>query len=252
MIAIKIILFILLAILGIILLLLLMPVRVEFSFIGDKLKYSLKYSFVNIINSDGSGIIGGKGRGGKPESKGSSRKYEAPAPEAKAAQEEGKPDTEAESGGGSDSRNEAESEEKEKKTLGERVGLLMEIWGCAKHPLGKLLKGFHVNDLYIDFLVTHEDAYKCALRYGKICGAVYNSIACMQNLFTVRFKTVDVECGFGKEKSRWDAGFNVRFLPITAVIAGAWFLITYIFRLYLPEKRKNKKAKSQKCEAKSA
>ncbi|MCD8188244.1 MAG: hypothetical protein LUD57_06525 [Ruminococcus sp.] len=251
MIVIKIILFILLAVLGIILLLLLMPVRVEFSFIGDKLKYSLKYSFVNIINSDGSGIAGGKSRDGKPESKGSSRKSEAPAPEAEAAQEESKPDTEAVSGG-SDSQDEAEPEEREKKTLGERVGLLMEIWGCAKHPLGKLLKGFHINDLYIDFLVAHEDAYKCALRYGKICGAVYNSIACMQNLFTVRFKTVDVECGFGKEKSRWDAGFNVRFLPVTAVIAGAWFLITYIFRLYLPEKRKNKKAKSQKCEAKSA
>jgi sporulation protein YtfJ len=117
----------------------------------------------------------------------------------------------------------------------------MNIWSCAKHPLRRLLKGFHISDVYIDFLIADEDAYKCALKYGRISGTVYIMLAHLANIFTVRYKTVDINAGFAKKKSRWDAGCNIYFLPFTAVFAALWFLAVYFFRIYLPRKRKSKK-----------
>ena len=53
----KIILWVILAVLGIILLLLLLPVSVRLSYIDKKFSYSVNYSFFRIFGSDGEGMI---------------------------------------------------------------------------------------------------------------------------------------------------------------------------------------------------
>ncbi len=247
MIVLKIILYVLLAVLGLILLILIMPISAKVSYIGGKLEYRVKYAFLGVIDSDGGGLAG---RFMKKKADGSETLDEA----ADSSEEEGGMDKKSaeKKKKKSDKKNNSESESDEitdsaegddepKKTLGEKVGFIMNIWRSAKRPLKKLLKGFHIKDIYIDFLVADEDAYKCAMNYGRVCTGVYNALASFAMLFTTKYKTVDIESGFGIEKSRWDAGCKVVFLPITAVITGAWFLLTYIFRVYLPEKRKNKK-----------
>ena len=65
----------------------------------------------------------------------------------------------------------------------------------------------------------------------------------MGRLFTLRFRTVDIQPGFGLDKGRWDTSFSVSFRLGTAVIAGLWFLVTYIFRVFIPGKRRKRKAK---------
>lgn len=274
MIVLKIILFILLAVLGIILLLLVMPVQVEFSFIGEKVKYKLKYAFINFLDSDGSGLLGSKLKKKKKPEKAKAENSKAEqkesiSEEALHAEEEAsgtseqsdesvsmEDDPAQESTGETAANTSSEnvqdaqgnegnsddSQEKQKKTLGEKIDFIIGIWNSAKRPLRKILKGFHITDIYIDFLVADEDAYDCAIKYGRISTAVYNLLAVFGGLFTTKYKTVDIECGFAQEKSRWDAGCKVYFLPITAVISGIWFLVTYIFRVYLPEKRRKHKA----------
>lgn len=275
MIILKIILFILLAVLGIILLALCIPVRIEFSFIGEKVIYRLKYAFITIFDSEGGGLFGTKAEAGSDIShkreKPAKAKKGAELPETETVASNGENETElseesvrtpegdskselqekpasitkSEEGSGmtdgnaleeADRSEEATNEKKKEKSLGEKVGFLMDIWSSAKRPIRKILRGFHIGSVYIDFLVADEDAYKCAIKYGRVCTALYNGLALCGNIFTVKYKTVDVECGFGKDKSRWDAGCKVFFLPITAVIAGIWFLITYIFKMYLPGK----------------
>ena len=54
----KILLIIVLVLLGIILLVLAMPVGADVSFIDGKLTYRVRASFINIMDSDGGGIIG--------------------------------------------------------------------------------------------------------------------------------------------------------------------------------------------------
>lgn len=58
MIILKIILFIILSVFALILLLLIMPVRAEVSFIDNKFFYSFKYAFFSVINSNGEGLLG--------------------------------------------------------------------------------------------------------------------------------------------------------------------------------------------------
>ncbi len=266
MIILKILLYILLAVFGIILLILILPVQAEASFIGGKFSYRLKYAFINIMDSDGGGLLARLSKGKKPKKpvKGKSEDEQAPKAEKSTVKvdKEDKPapaentDTVRAETDKQESSAEAEKSEKpkkNKKSPGEIFELVSGIWYAAKRPLRKILKGFRFTGVYIDFLIADEDAYKCALNYGRISGILYNILAGMSMLFTVKLKTVDVECGFAQEKSRFDAAARLTFVPMTAVIAGLWFLVTYIFRVYLPQKIQTKKqtgntAKMQKTQ----
>lgn len=266
MIILKILLIIILVILGTVLILLLMPVRVKFEFIGEKVNYHLKYGFLNIIDSSGGGLVSRLTKKRSESKKSENSKAEKSSAEDNSGNQAEKSEVsesaaekdnvessspeephensaaeEASDGSDSDAADTAET----KKTLGEKVGFILEIWNSAKKPVRKIFKGFHFTDIMIDFVIADEDAYKCALKYGKISGAVFNLLAFMRLVFTSKEKTIDVRAGFGQEKSRWDAGVNVYFLPITAVISGIWFLITYIFRIYLPHKKSAKKSVGQ-------
>lgn len=138
---------------------------------------------------------------------------------------------------------------KEPKTLGEKVEFLLDLWRAADRPLLRIFKGIRIYDLYADLIVADEDACKCALNYGRVSALLYPLLGWLSTLFTVRLKTIDLNAGFGLDKCRWDAAAKVSFRLGTLVIAGLWFLVTYIFRYFIPGKlrgRKINKAARQK------
>ena len=305
MIILKILLFILLAVLGLILLVLIMPVGGEVSFIGGKLKFKVNLWLINVMDSEGGGILGwlkkrkskkkpSKKKKSKPQKKKKSKKkkksdtptdivYDTPTAEetpmqttdtavqqstVSAAQAHAEGDSgngQAQTGfyTGGDDANEPEVEaspdeeteetdgkkkkkkkkEKEKKSLDELVDMLLDIWGSAKNPLCLIFKAFKFTDLYIDFVIANEDAYKCALNYGRLSAITYRGIAQMSRIFTVKLKTVDIQPAFGVKKGRYDAALKLHFRAGTFVIAGLWFLITFIFRVFIPGKIRKIKAK---------
>ena len=235
MIILKIIGFILLAVLAVILLLLLMPLSVEFSFIGEELKYKIRYSFLNFYDSEGKGIIlmlikkKSAESHKKPDSadiKPEKRRKSAAADdsdEKKAVKEAQSGDDAAEqmdnnekaaadkASENTENKKNKEKDSEEKKTLGDRVDFFMKLWSCAKRPVRKIFKGFHISKVYIDFLVADEDAYKCAMRYGQVCALTYNLLAQFSQLFSVKYKTVDIQCGVGKVK----VGRQLQYLVFT-------------------------------------
>lgn len=309
MIVLKILLYILLAVLGIILIVLITPAGGEFSYIDGKFTYKVKLWIFDIMNSEGGGLLGWwKKRKAKKKDKPKKPKKPKPVkakkPKKKKEREkyewekelENIPvnDSEAESiaeglvssetvsestvsdvADVSESVSEAagkydkkkkkkpkhkkdddldddifgdddeddKAEDEEKKSLSDKIEKLISIWESAQRPMLKIFKGFKLRDLYIDFEIADEDACDCALKYGKFSALIYNSIAFFSQLFTVRLKTVDVRPAFGVSKGRWDAAGKLYFRLGTAVIAGAWFLITYIFRTVLPEKLRKRKMK---------
>lgn len=262
----KILLWILLAVLGLILLVLILPASVKISYIGGKFSYSVKYSFLPLIDSDGRGIVN-KLKGRKKKSP---EKAEAPGEEPLSDEwediqpdetsddipaETSEPETaenvpgnsensyddffeEAEDAAPKKSRKkrlEAESEEKKSK-----LETILEIWEIADRPVLKIFKGIKLSELYIDFIVANEDAYKCAMNYGRISGAVYQLLGWLGVLFNVKLKTVDINPGFAVSKSQWDASVKVSLNLMTPVIAGIWFLIIYIFKIFIPSRKKKK------------
>ncbi|MDE5854963.1 MAG: hypothetical protein K2H19_07890, partial [Ruminococcus sp.] len=134
--------------------------------------------------------------------------------------------------------------EKEKVSDG-KIEFLFDLIRSADRPFLKLCKGIRLSRVYIDFVVADEDAYKCALNYGKISGMVYNLLGWLNVIFSVKFRTVDVIPDFKSNESRWDISAKVSFRLITLVIAGIYFLITYIFRFLIPEKHQKKELKKK-------
>ena len=299
MIVLKILLYILLAVLGIILIILITPAGGEFSYIDGKFTYKVRLWVINIMDSEGGGLYNWwkkrkaakKDKPEKPEKpkpvkeKKAKRKkkreqYEwekelddipVNDPETDMLPVETVPDVSSAAGthfeSVPDSSNEEEAPEKkdkkkkkddedtftdeeeepekeeEKKTLSDKVEFLVDIWESAQRPLLKIFKGFRLKDLYIDFVIADDDACDCALKYGKYSALVYNGIAFFSQVFTVRLKTIDVRPQFGVSKGRWDAAGKLYFRLGTLVIAGAWFLITYLFKTFLPNKLRKRKMK---------
>lgn len=314
MIILKILLFILLAVLGLILLVLIMPVGGEVSFIGGKLKYKVNLWAINVMDSDGGGILGWLKRHKAKKKKNSQKKKKSvksgkfkwkrnakadippednlqDVPEQKADftaaddnsgteipenSDSALQDSEAKdltenvqtseqtlenSCGNDDSdddlfddilndrkigkknkvKKKGNDDEEKGKSLSEKFDMLIDIWGSAKNPLCLIFKAFKFSDLYIDFVIADEDAYKCALNYGRLSAVTFRGLALMSRIFTVRLKTVDVQPCFGLKKGRFDAAFKLKFRAGTFVIAGLWFLITYIFRVFIPGKLNRRK-----------
>ena len=323
MIVLKILLWILLALIGLIIVVCILPVGGEVSYIDGKLSYKVKLWLLNVMDSEGGGLLGWlkkrkakkKPKPPKPakdKKKKKSKKEEKPVPAAPAEEltaEYTPPDTAtevteeaaevasadevtadelspedlvaldeitnaetlADTGDSGkkkkkekkkkskkkkepeetyyefeDSDDEEDEDDEPKKSLGDKIGFLIDIWHSAKRPLRTVLKGFKFSDVYIDFLIADEDAYKCAINYGRFSGIIFNGIRMFSNLFTVRLKTVDVRPGFGTRSGKWDAAAKLRFRLGTAVIAGVWFLITFIFRVFIPGKLKARKARKLK------
>ena len=294
LIVLKILLIIVLVLMGIILLIMVLPVGADISFIDGKFTYKVRASFINIMDSDGGGIVGWlKKRKSKPKKPKKPKPVKNKKPKKKKSVVNDEdyledfdfdggddiivPETVIEDDTQSDvvtetavaevtdnkdkkhrkkekedelpadpfEDEEDEPEEKEKRSLGDWAELGMGIWESAQRPLLKIFKAFHFQDMYIDFVISDEDAYDCALKYGRYSGMVYNILGFLSTLFTVRLKTVDIGCGFGLSKSKWDASCRIFFRAGSMVIAGLWFLITYLTRIFIPGKlRKMKRKKS--------
>lgn len=281
MIVLKILLWIILVLLGIILLVLIMPASASFSFIGGKVAYSVKFAFLPVFNSKGSGIVNKllEWRKKKTESKTddeasddsepplqeeSADTEEAAAVEAAsvetteeaAANEEEAPETEAAEAEEVSSAPEQLSEPEQPEPLEKpsnngkpsKLEFILGLWEAADRPVLKIFKSIKISELYIDFFIANEDAYKCALNYGRISGALYNIIAWLSVLFNVKLKTIDINPLFGQKKSQWDVSLKISFCLISMVIAGLQFLIIYLFRVLIPTKIK---AKSRRVRAAS-
>ena len=211
MIVLKILLWIILAVLGIILLILWLPIRAEAAFLGNKLTYKLKYSFLLLYDSDKRGLIAWYLRRKKkkdteagqddfspdedfsgdddtsdiedmsadtvpdttekPEEQTSVTPEEAPAeesaPAAEAAEEE-LPEEEPEKPE-KPKKEKHKKKKKEKdeiefpKTLIDKADFVLDIWRAADRPILRIFKGVKLHELYIDFIIANEDAYKCAI-----------------------------------------------------------------------------------------
>lgn len=251
----KIILIILLAIIGILFLIVLMPVSVDFSYIGGKLYYKIKYAFITFYASDGkSGLIFRikklKSRFSKKsksrikkraESDLKSESESISEPESEQNFEADEISIENEYNNQDNHKENSEKSEKVKKSASKKnkrekskaekisdyFEKAVDIWEISSKPIKRICKGIHFENIYIDFKISDLDAYDCALKYGKMCTLVYNSLALFDRIFSLRKKSIDVNCVFNEEKSIYDIAFSLRFHMITFLISALSFLLKY-------------------------
>lgn len=71
----------------------------------------------------------------------------------------------------------------------------------------KLLKAIRFTDTRIVLDVGKEDAYESAMLYGKVQAGLFNTIAILASVFTVKLKKADVNCIFDEKSS------DMTFIP---------------------------------------
>lgn len=286
MIVLKILLWIVLVILGIILLFLIIPISAEVAYIDNKFTYKIIYGFVNLHDSEKRGIASkfvnrfvGKKKNNDIENvednidevlmseldeiydnaeDGTDDIIEDAHEDTEVTEtesvEEISDDTENDSEESDESREskKEDSEGKIDKFLDKidkyegKIEMLLDMLRSADRPLVHLCKGFRFSRIYIDFMIADEDAYKCALNYGRISGAVYNLLGWFSTICTTGFETVDIFPDFKAKESRWDISVRFSFKFITPIVAGIYFLITYMFRFFIPQKWQERKLKKSR------
>ena len=105
----------------------------------------------------------------------------------------------------------------------------------------KLLKAIRFTDTRIVLDVGKEDAYEAAMLYGKVQAGLFNTIAILAGVFTVKLKKADVNCIFDEKKFGYDVHTLVRVRPSTLIAIGFCTGVNFL-KIYLSGRRKKKRA----------
>ncbi|WP_281527357.1 hypothetical protein [Ruminococcus champanellensis] len=218
---------ILLTLLLILLILLFAPARVWLSYDEGTFCWRARYLFLR------------KGADSPPPGKQSdeSAPRQSPAPdkppmtsEPKPASRSQKPEQTPQPQEASKAEPEPSKEESEKKSggilakykpqsLSEGIDLALDLLHAAGKPLRWLLRRITIRDIDLDLAVSDPDAAACAIRFGKVNIAVYNTLALLCQFFRVRKKQIRICCIYNQPHGTYRGSCQIRVCP--AVILGA-------------------------------
>ncbi len=218
---------ILLTLLLILLILLFAPARVWLSYDEGTFCWRARYLFLR------------KGADSPPPGKQSdeSAPRQSPAPdkppmtsEPKPASRSQKPEQTPQPQEASKAEPEPSKEESEKKSggilakykpqsLSEGIDLALDLLHTAGKPLRWLLRRITIRDIDLDLTVSDPDAAACAIRFGKVNIAVYNTLALLCQFFRVRKKQIRICCIYNQPHGTYRGSCQIRVCP--AVILGA-------------------------------
>lgn len=113
------------------------------------------------------------------------------------------------------------------KTFGETVELVLSLIKSALKPLGNLLTHIRITNLSLYMTICGEHADETALSYGQLSAAIYNLLGHLDNLITLKIKTIDIVPDFVSDEAIYNIYFKVKIR--FAVIIGAGLRILYRF-----------------------
>lgn len=104
-------------------------------------------------------------------------------------------------------------------SLSEGIDLALDLLHAAGKPLRWLLRRITIRDIDLDLTVSDPDAAACAIRFGKVNIAVYNTLALLCQFFQVRKKQIRICCIYNQPHGTYRGSCQIRVCP--AVILGA-------------------------------
>lgn len=109
----------------------------------------------------------------------------------------------------------------------------------------KLLKTIRFTNTKIDIVTGKEDAYESAMFYGKIQAALFNVLAVISGIFTVKLKKADVHCVFNEKKLEANGETVIKVRP-SAMIAISVCIAVSFLKIFLRQRHEKKKAEKAK------
>ncbi|MBP0980588.1 MAG: DUF2953 domain-containing protein [Oscillospiraceae bacterium] len=129
-------------------------------------------------------------------------------------------------------------------TVKEIIALLPKAFSKLMPPVKKLLRRTTIAKFRLKMVVVGGDAAETAIKFGKTNAAVVNAVALIDRIFTLRAKQIDIIPGFESLESEFEGSGEVRAIPLAALIAAVSLGINLLILLLPPlmAKKKNKKS----------
>lgn len=125
---------------------------------------------------------------------------------------------------------------KEKGLLG-TITYFSDILVVVIKRLWRVAKKFKFRRFNVDIIVASPDAANTAIKYGKVCAAVYPVISLLQSITDLKSSQINISPDFNSTKSQFKASLLVKTQGIYWIIA-AIGLLKYYLRLQRKEREK--------------
>ena len=108
---------------------------------------------------------------------------------------------------------------------------IVELVGNCASALGKFSKGFlksiYIRKLYINISVTEKDAAQTAIKYGKICSEIYPPLGFICSSCHVKNYKVNIFANYIGDRTKGEFETKVGLVPRSVINAG----VAMVFRL---------------------
>jgi hypothetical protein len=120
-----------------------------------------------------------------------------------------------------------EKKKADERSFGETVDLVLALAQAIVPGAVRLLSHLRFTGMQIDIAVAADSADQTAIRYGGISAGVYNLLAALDTLFTLKVKSVDIVPDFVGDESRYQISFRakLRLFWIVAAALGMLFRV---------------------------
>ena len=138
----------------------------------------------------------------------------------------------------------AEEEKEPKPSLVDQYNEYKKYIPVGKKAFRKLLKLIRFYDFTLELTVGNDDPYKAGINFGRINTAVYNLLALLCCIFSVKIDHTEIKCDF--EEKRTDVYFKTAvYIRPSAVVALAAYLGVNYLRVRKSMKKLEKMAKEK-------
>lgn len=115
-------------------------------------------------------------------------------------------------------------------SLSEGIDLALDLLHAAGKPLRWLLRRITIRDIDLDLTVSHPDAAVCAIRFGKVNIAVYNTLALLCQFFRVRTKQLRIRCIYNQPHGTYRGSCRIRVCPAVILGAAIGFGVRFLYQ----------------------
>ncbi len=123
-------------------------------------------------------------------------------------------------------------------SLSGKIELAKGLIKAGGKALRRLIRRIKIKELYIDIDVSDEDAYECALKFGKTNIIVYNAVTLLSQFVRIRKKSIAVKCIYNRPESVYNISCTV-FITPAALICIA-LALAFAFLAIIIKSKKNK------------
>ncbi|HHU84835.1 MAG TPA: hypothetical protein GXZ23_06680 [Clostridiales bacterium] len=95
------------------------------------------------------------------------------------------------------------------------VELLSNTVSALGGMFGKILRGFTINELFLDYTVSGNDAAVCAINYGERCSQIWPLLGYICSCMKVRKYDANIEPDFLADKDTIEFSTKISVRPIT-------------------------------------